>query len=107
MTQFFTRKTSTTVTSKDRDLCNLSRILKSRELDFGLIRANIAPYVDFAGLKSTTAANLIMTFHDSNLWRLFNNVLLQIVENMGEDITPKICGGTKGKPATEKKEARC
>ena len=43
-----------------------------------------------------------MTFHDSNLWRLFNNVLLQIVENMGEDITPKICEGTKGKPITKR-----
>ena len=94
-----------------RDINNQSRISIDHEepiiTDISCIElqpdtSHYRPYVKCTGIKSTNAVSLITTLRDPNLWRLYNNVLPQIKENLGEDITNKICEGTYGKPVTDK-----
>ena len=94
-----------------RDLSNESRISVDHKepivTDISCISlqpdpSQYRPYVNLPGLKSTNAVTLITTLRDPSLWRLYNNVLPQIKENMGEDITHKIREGTEGKLVTEK-----
>ena len=85
-----------------RDLSNESRIsidhMEPIVTDISFISlqpdpSQYRPYVNLPGLKSTNAVTLITTLRDPELWRLYNNVLPQIKENLGEDITHKIHEG--------------
>ena len=94
-----------------RDTSNQSRIsIDHKEpiiTDISIIKlqpdpSDYRPYVTCPGLKSTNAITVITTLRDPTLWRLYNNVLPHIKENMGQDLTEKICEGTDGTPVTDK-----
>ena len=94
-----------------RDLSNQGRISIEHKdpiiTDISIITlqpdtSDYRPYVKCVGLKSTNSVSLVTTLRDPTLWRLYNNVLPQIKENLGEDLTSNICDGTKGKPVTAK-----
>ena len=60
------------------------------------------PHVDIPGLKSTNSITLITDSHIQSRWKLINNVLPQVPDTRGEDITASILEGKRGKTVTEK-----
>ena len=60
------------------------------------------PYVMLTGLKSTNSVTLITDSHIPSRWKLLNNVLPQVPESRGQDITDNIREGRSGKPVTDK-----
>ena len=60
------------------------------------------PYVELPGLKSTNAITLITRSRIESRWQLVNNVLPQVKETRGINITAKICECRNGKIVTSK-----
>ena len=94
-----------------RDLSNEARvtvdhkeplITEISKIKLKVDRKKYRPYVHIYGVKSTNAITLIT--NDSYIksrWKLINNVLPQVPDERGEDITASICEGRSGKPVTD------
>ena len=60
------------------------------------------PFVNLPGIKSTNSVSLITRSRLQRNWQLVNNVLPQVPETRGTNITSEICEGKRGLPVTAK-----
>ena len=65
-------------------------------------REKTRPYVHLPGIKSTNSVSLITRSRLQRNWQLVNNVLPQVPETRGTNITSEICEGKRGLPVTAK-----